>query len=103
MEFRYLGTATAEGLPTMFCNDEAWDGEERFGFERIFSQYYLPVSMFEAIDGVEVKENTRLGTLLISYGNRYISFDTDSNFAYTEQDGSFFLRIRSSDRTTLAA
>lgn len=87
-----ISVSGAEDLPTMFCNDEAWDGEERFGFERIFSQYYLPVSMFEAIDGVEAKENTRLGTLLISYGNRYISFDTDSNFAYTEQDGSFFLR-----------
>jgi len=57
-----ISVSGAEDLPTMFCNDEAWEGEERFGFERIFSQYYLPVSMFEAIDGVEVKENTRLGT-----------------------------------------
>jgi len=78
--------------PTMFCNDDPFVEEKRLGFERIFSQYYLPVSMFTAIDGVEVKENKRLNTLLISYGNHYISFDVDSNFAYTEQDGNFFLR-----------
>ena len=78
--------------PTMFCNDDPWFDEYRLGFEKIFSQYYLPLSMFEKIEGVEIRANSRLGTLLLSRGGDYISFDLDSNFAYTEQEGNFFLR-----------
>lgn len=81
-----------EGGSTMFCNDEAWFDEYRLGYEKIFSQYYIPASMLKKFNGVDIKENTRLSTLLISRENRYISFDIDASYAYTESEGNFFLQ-----------
>ncbi|MFA6948511.1 MAG: polysaccharide deacetylase family protein [Eubacteriales bacterium] len=85
--------AKADSGPTMFVNDEAWYDETLFGWEIIWGMYYVPATVFAKLDGVELKENTRLHNLMLSFGDSYITIDTESKqFAYTSDGGEVYMR-----------
>ncbi len=78
---------------TMFINDRPWHDEVRYGKVKIGGIYYVPTSFFAGVAGLEVKTDKKLGNLMLTYGRKYITFDTDTRTtAYTEDAGSFFMQ-----------
>ncbi len=73
---------------SMFVNDEPWYSESLYPAETIFNLPYLPISMFSKLEGITISENKNLNNVMISDAQgRYITFDTESFFAYCS-DGS---------------
>lgn len=79
----------AETYPTMFVNDTPWYGESEYPSHTIFKTVYVPISYFQRINGVTVQESDQFVNVIISYGRRYMSFDTE-NGSVTISDGSTY-------------
>nr|MBQ4320367.1 polysaccharide deacetylase family protein [Clostridia bacterium] len=78
---------------TMFINDRKWVDEVRYGKHYLNGVYYVPVTFFDAVDGCDMKTNDYLGNVMLTYGRKYITFDTTTRtIAYTEEGGSFFMQ-----------
>lgn len=75
----------AEGGYTMFVNDSPWYDQEHYPWEEIFGVDYLPLSMFSQLEGVSIRENTNLKNVLVSYGDKYVTFDLTSSTMYTSE------------------
>lgn len=79
-----LSFGAKESVPTMYVNDEPWYNESQFKWINIFLVDYIPISMLEKIDGIEIKFNKYLRNVMISYGeNKYMTFDIDTSIVYT--------------------
>jgi len=78
---------------TMFINDRQWYDEVRYGKHYLDGMYYVPVTFFDAVDGCDMKTNDYLGNVMLTYGRKYITFDTATRtIAYTEDGGSFYMK-----------
>ncbi len=73
--------------PRIFIGDDVWSSGEQYPPENIFGVCYVPLSVFSGIEGVTIKENTNINNVMISRGDRYITFDLNNNKMYT-QDGA---------------
>ncbi|MHB1155138.1 MAG: polysaccharide deacetylase family protein [Eubacteriales bacterium] len=79
-----LSFGADESAPTMYINDEAWYNEFQYKWINIFLVDYIPISMLEKIEGIEIKVNKYLRNVMISYGeNKYMTFDIDTSTVYT--------------------
>ncbi len=79
-----LSFGADENAPTMYINDEAWYNEFQYKWINIFLVDYIPISMLEKIEGIEIKINRYLRNVMISYDeNKYITFDIDTSTVYT--------------------
>ena len=88
-----LNAEDADGYVTMFTNDKPWYDEVRYGKIKINGEYYVPITFFGAVAGVDVKKNDYLDNVMLTYGRKYITFDTATrDTAYTEEGGSFHMR-----------
>jgi hypothetical protein len=74
-----------EGAPTMYVNDEPWYSESQYyKWYNITLINYIPISMLEKINGIEIKENKYLHNVMISYGKDiFMTFDIDTSTVYT--------------------
>jgi len=85
--------STGESLPTLFVNDEPWYNESAYPRYDIYSEYYLstavylPVTMFTALEGITsiLKETPTLRNLILSRGEKYLTFDLDKSLVYTAE------------------
>ncbi len=67
--------------PTLYYNDRPWQLSTRLPAENIYGTNYLPITLFLQLPGVDVRVNDTLNTFIITHGDLYLSFDTNSNFA----------------------
>lgn len=87
--FDFSPLHAAESYPTMFVNDVPWYGETEYPSHTIFMTVYVPISYFQRISGVTVQQSDEFVNVMISYGRRYMSFDTE-NGTVTTSDGSTY-------------
>lgn len=73
----------AEEEYSMFTNDTPWYEQHRLPLESIYGVDYIPLSMLAQITGVSIRENTTLRNVLVSYGDKYITFDLSKSIMYT--------------------
>lgn len=73
----------AEDEYSMFTNDTPWYEQHRLPVESIYGVDYIPLSMLAQIEGVTIRENTTLRNVLVSYGDKYITFDLSKSIMYT--------------------
>ena len=73
----------AEEEYSMFTNDTPWYEQHRLPLESIYGVDYIPLSMLAQIEGVTIRENTTLRNVLVSYGDKYITFDLSKSIMYT--------------------
>lgn len=79
-----LSFGAEESVPTMYVNDEPWYNESQYKWINIFLVDYIPISILEKIEGIEIKFNKYLRNVMISYGeNKYMTFDIDTSTVYT--------------------
>ena len=73
--FFSLITRADDSLPTLYCNDEVWYKATIVPL-RIYHSVYVPISVFEQLEGVTVTLYERNNTAMISRSDTlYISFD----------------------------
>ncbi|MBQ4575359.1 MAG: polysaccharide deacetylase family protein [Clostridia bacterium] len=86
-------SSAGDDAPLLFINNAPWYRAKQIKYEKIINLYYVPMSVFDALDDVELVEDTRQATMMIRYGNKYFSFDTATGeWAYTEESGQFYLK-----------
>lgn len=86
-------SSAGDDAPLLFVNNAPWYRANQIKYEKIINLYYVPISVFDALDDVELVEDTRQATVMIRHGNRYFSFDTATGeWAYTEESGQFYLK-----------
>ncbi|MDD4774539.1 MAG: polysaccharide deacetylase family protein [Eubacteriales bacterium] len=79
-----LSFGAEETVHTMFVNDEPWYNESQYKWINIFLVDYIPITILEKIDGIEIKFNKFLHNVMIMYGDdKYMTFDTDTSTVYT--------------------
>ncbi len=79
-----LSFGAEENLPTMYVNDEPWYNEAQYKWIKIFLVDYMPISILEKIEGIEITFNKYLRNVMISYGeDKYMTFDIDTSTVYT--------------------
>ncbi len=69
------------GSNTVYCNDRPWYSESRLPAENVYGAIYLPLDLFVQLPTVNVRVNETLNTFIITHGDKYLSFDVNSNFA----------------------
>ncbi len=65
----------------VYCNDRPWYSESRLPAENVYGAVYLPLDLFVQLPTVNVRVNDTLNTFIITHGDKYLSFDVNSNFA----------------------
>lgn len=90
--FARVGISGAAPTVLMFHNDRAWTQNTRLPAEEIHSVYYVPVSLFVQLPSVDVRMNNTLQTFIITYGDKYLSFDTSTNFAANQNKERMYLK-----------
>ena len=89
--FFSLITRADDSLPTLYCNDEVWYKATIVPL-RIYHSVYVPISVFEQLEGVTVTTYERNNTAMISRSDSlYISFDFASNSASVKENERFYL------------
>jgi peptidoglycan/xylan/chitin deacetylase (PgdA/CDA1 family) len=79
--------------PSKFINDEPWYDEELFYWAQIASVWFVPITVFSKLDGVDVKSSSFYKNTVISKGEKYFTIDNDTMmFAYTEESGMFYFK-----------
>ncbi|HHX53738.1 MAG TPA: polysaccharide deacetylase family protein [Clostridiales bacterium] len=79
--------------PSKFINDEPWYDEELFYWAQIASVWFVPITVFSKLDGVDVKSSSFYKNTVISKGDKYFTIDNDTMmFAYTEESGMFYFK-----------
>ncbi|NCA68375.1 MAG: hypothetical protein EOM87_09995, partial [Clostridia bacterium] len=63
-----LSFGAEESLPSMYVNDEPWYNEAQYTWIKIFLVDYIPISILEKIEGIEITFNKYLRNVMISYG-----------------------------------
>lgn len=89
-----LRAVKSEGSsPSKFINDEPWYDEELYYWTQIASVWFVPITVFSKLDGVDVKSSSFYKNTVISKGDKYFTIDTDTMmFAYTEESGMFYFK-----------
>ena len=83
------GLTTTKTGSTLYVNDEPWHKDNVYKMEIIIGEYYVPISLFESLDGYEVTINRTKTEFMINdtRSERYISFNTgidaDNHLAQT--------------------
>ncbi len=86
-----LITRADDSLPTLYCNDEVWYKATIVPL-RIYHSVYVPISVFEQLEGVTVTIYERNNTAMISRSDTlYISFDFTRNSASVKENERFYL------------
>ncbi len=75
----------------LFYNDRAWT-LARLPVERIHSIYYVPITFMAQLPDVEVRVNETLKTFIITHGEKFLSFDTVSDFAVNHDKERMYLK-----------
>ena len=89
--FFSLITRADDSLPTLYCNDEVWYKATIVPL-RIYHSVYVPISVFEQLEGVTVTLYERNNTAMISRSDTlYISFDFTRNSASVRENERFYL------------
>ena len=89
--FFSLITRADDSLPTLYCNDEVWYKATIVPL-RIYHSVYVPISVFEQLEGVTVTFYERNNTAMISRSDTlYISFDFTRNSASVKENERFYL------------
>lgn len=89
--FFSLITRADDSLPTLYCNDEVWYKATIVPL-RIYHSVYVPISVFEQLEGVTVTFYERNNTAMISRSDTlYISFDFNRNSASVNENERFYL------------
>ena len=79
--------------PSKFINDEPWYDEELYYWTQIASVWFVPITVFSKLDGVEVKYSSFYKNTVISKGDKYFTIDNETMmFAYTEDSGMFYFK-----------
>lgn len=88
----FTNVSAASGY-TLYVNDEPWYTQTLYNWQKINQVYYVPISLFLNINGVEISSNQALKTVTISRGKKYMSIETENKqFAYTEESGEFYFK-----------
>ena len=91
--YRSSAARSVNGKPTKFVSDEPWYDEEVYYWVQIASVWFVPVSAFRKIPGVETKSSSYFKNTVISHGDRYLTIDTDTmTWASTEDKGTFYFK-----------
>ena len=91
--FRASAARSVNGKPTKFVGDEPWYDEEVYYWVQIGSVWFVPLSAFKKIQGVETKSSSYFKNTVISRGDRYLTIDTDTmTWASTEDKGTFYFK-----------
>lgn len=89
--FFSLITRADDSLPTLYCNDEVWYKATIVPL-RIYHSVYVPISVFEQLEGITVTFYERNNTAMISRSDsQYISFDFARNSASVKENERFYL------------
>ena len=79
--------------PSKFINDEPWYDEELYYWTQIASVWFVPITVFSKLDGVEVKYSSFYKNTVISKFYKYFTIDNETMmFAYTEDSGMFYFK-----------
>ena len=90
---RVNAAKTGNGKPTKFIGDEPWYDEEVYYWVQIASMWFVPLSAFKKIDGVETKSSNYFKNTVVSYGEKYVTIDTDTmTWASTDDGGTFYFK-----------
>ncbi len=76
----------------LFYNDRVWTQNSALPAEELHSIYYAPISLFVQLPSVDVRMNNTLQTFIITYGDKYLSFDISSNFAANQDKERMYLK-----------
>ncbi len=91
--FCFSVSSAEDDAPLLYVNNNPWYRADQLQHQLIFYLYYVPLSIFDALDNVEIVEDTYRATTMIRYGSKYFSFDTETgDWAYTEESGQFYLK-----------
>lgn len=81
----------ADAKPVLFYNDRAWT-ISRLPAELVHSIYYVPISFLVQLPDVQVRVNDALQTFIITYGDKYLSFDITTDFAVNQDKERMYLK-----------
>ena len=76
----------------LFYNDRAWTISSRLPAEYVHSVYYVPISYIVQLPNVDVRMNESLGTFVITHKEKYLSFDTTTDFAMNQDKERTYLK-----------
>lgn len=76
----------------LFYNDRVWTQNSGLPAEEMHSVYYAPISLFVQLPSVDVRMNNTLHTFIITYGDKYLSFDISTNFAANQDKERMYLK-----------
>ena len=68
----------------MYFNDRAWPRNGSQPLEKIYSTLYVPITLFAQLADVSVLKNEGMRTFIIKHGDYSLSFNYESDFAYTQ-------------------
>ena len=68
----------------MYFNDRAWPRSGSQPLEKIYSTLYVPITLFAQLNDVSVLKNEGMQTFIIKHGDYSLSFNYESDFAYTQ-------------------
>lgn len=68
----------------MYFNDRAWPRSGSQPLEKIYSTLYVPITLFAQLSDVSVLKNEGMRTFIIKHGDYSLSFNYESDFAYTQ-------------------
>lgn len=86
----------AESSPSLYCNDRPWQRGTSNPVEKVFALYYIPASAFAQLsDSCRLLQDSKRSTFIIMNGEKWISFDLESNFATLPDRTSMYMEVYS--------
>lgn len=76
----------------LFFNDRTWTISSRLPAEQVHDVYYVPISLFVQLPSVDVRTNESLGTFVITHGDLFLSFDTNTDFVMNQDKERAYLK-----------
>jgi len=79
---------------SLYCNDEAWYKDARYKLYKIYQVYFVPASLFDVFDDVQVVLNKSKNEFMItnSANETYVSFNVDEDMIITHEGTEMYLK-----------
>lgn len=85
-------TVGAASGPLLYYNDRAWL-KSRLPLEKVYEVYYVPISYLAKLTpDVDVQINKGMKMFLIQCGENFLTFETDSDFAYNQDRAKIYIK-----------
>ncbi len=80
--------------PSLYVNDDVWYKDNSLRLEKIYEEFFVPVSIFDTFNNISVTVDRVNSTVLVnnSETGSYISFNTKESMAITHENKEMYLK-----------